>query len=43
MRTAWLVVICVVFSAASAVAGEQPSGEGRLVSRVDGKLVDVPL
>lgn len=41
MRTAWCLAVLLVCLSRLAVAGE--SGEGRLVTRVDGKLVDVPL
>ncbi len=41
MRTAWFLAVLLVCLARLAHAGE--SGEGRLVTRVDGKLVDVPL
>ena len=41
MRLAWFVVICVISAVRLAAAGA--SGEGRLVTQVEGKLVDVPL
>lgn len=41
MRTAWLIVLCLLWTVR--VAGAVESGEGRLVTQVEGKLVDVPL
>jgi len=43
MRVAWLILWCAIASSRLAAAGDMPSGEGRLVTRVGGKLVDVPL
>jgi Ca-activated chloride channel family protein len=40
MRAAWFLVICMIWLTGTALAG---SGQGRLVTQVEGKIVDVPL